>query len=36
MRHFIDTNDFSKQELIDIIDLSLLIKDCVKKAIIHH
>ncbi|GCF94943.1 putrescine carbamoyltransferase [Enterococcus florum] len=32
MKHFIDTNDFSKKELLDIINLSLLIKDCVKKG----
>lgn len=32
MKHFIDTQDFSKKELLDIINLSLLIKDCVKKG----
>lgn len=30
LRHFIDTNDFSKQELMDIINLSLKIKKCIK------
>jgi putrescine carbamoyltransferase len=30
LRHFIDTNDFTKQELMDIINLSLKIKKCVK------
>lgn len=30
LRHFIDTQDFTKQELIDIIELSLKIKDCIK------
>lgn len=30
MRHFIDTNDFSKKELLDIIHLSLIIKNCIK------
>jgi putrescine carbamoyltransferase len=29
-RHFIDTNDFTKQELLDIIDLSLAIKRCIQ------
>lgn len=29
-RNFIDTQDFTKQELLDIIHLSLKIKDCVK------
>lgn len=32
LRHFIDTNDFTKEELMDIIDLSLEIKDCIKKG----
>ncbi|MGG5318857.1 putrescine carbamoyltransferase [Enterococcus sp. AZ072] len=32
MKHFIDTQDFSKKELLDTINLSLLIKDCVKKG----
>ncbi|MGG5373110.1 putrescine carbamoyltransferase [Enterococcus sp. AZ196] len=32
MRHFIDTNEFTKTELLTIINLSLLIKDCVKKG----
>ncbi len=30
LRHFIDTNDFSKQELLDIINLSLKLKDCIR------
>lgn len=30
LRHFIDTQDFTKQELLDIIELSLKIKNCVK------
>ncbi len=30
MRHFVDTQDFTKQELLDIIELSLLLKKCVK------
>ena len=30
LRHFIDTNDFTKQELMDIINLSLRIKKCIK------
>lgn len=30
LRHFIDTQDFTKQELIDIINLSLKIKRCIK------
>ena len=29
LRHFIDTANFSKQELLDIIDLSLTIKKCI-------
>ena len=30
MRHFIDTNDFGKKELLDLIELSLKIKRCIK------
>ena len=30
LRHFIDTSDFTKQELLDIIYLSLEIKKCIK------
>ncbi len=30
LRHFIDTQDFTKQELLDIIDLSLKIKNCIE------
>ncbi len=32
MRHFIDTCDFTKQELLDIINLSIKIKRCVKNG----
>jgi putrescine carbamoyltransferase len=29
-RHFLDTNDFTKQELMDILELSLTIKHCIQ------
>lgn len=32
LRHFIDTQEFTKQELLDIIDLSLKIKNCIKSG----
>ena len=31
-KDFIDTNDFTKQELLDIIDLSLLLKKCIARG----
>ena len=30
LRHFIDTSAFTKHELMDIIELSLQIKNCIK------
>lgn len=30
LRHFVDTNDFTKEELLDIINLSLKLKKCIK------
>lgn len=30
VKHFVDTNDFKKEELMDIINLSLKIKSCIK------
>ena len=30
LRHFIDTNDFTKEELMEIIHLSMKIKECIK------
>ena len=32
LRHFIDTNDFTKHELVDIIDLSIALKNCIKSG----
>jgi len=32
--HFIDTNDFTKEQLLDIIELSLAIKKALRQAII--
>ena len=32
MRHFVDTQDFTKEELIDIIELSLMLKKCIKNG----
>ena len=31
-KDFIDTNDFTKQELLDIIDLSLAIKRAIRRG----
>ena len=33
-KDFIDTNEFTKQELLDIIDLSLAIKKAIRRATI--
>ncbi len=35
IRHFIDTNDFTKEELLDIIHLSLEIKKALRQDTIH-
>lgn len=32
LRHFVDTQDFTKQELLDIINLSLKLKACIKQG----
>lgn len=32
LKHFIDTNDFTKEELMEIINLSLKIKKCIKSG----
>lgn len=32
VKHFVDTNDFNKEELMDIINLSLKIKRCIKSG----
>jgi putrescine carbamoyltransferase len=32
LRHFIDTNDFTKEELLDIIHLSIEIKNCIRNG----
>ena len=32
VKHFVDTNDFTKEELMDIINLSLKIKRCIKSG----